>query len=67
MDYYDELIERLQVVYNFDDAEKLFNTLAVIIELMIQIKDSRLSGAELYRQFVHDRLKLKVFLSRKLY
>lgn len=46
-------------------CENYLNTLEVITELMIQMDDTYLAGAEYSREFKHGRLQINVRIEKK--
>lgn len=58
-------MDRLKYLKELKDTIGLQDTLDTIAELMIQVKEDRLSGATYNREFKHDRLSIKVTVEKK--
>lgn len=65
MKEYDNLLDRLQVLYEKDYAEKSFKILGVIVELMNELDYNHLEGARMMREFKLDRLDIRVTFNPK--
>lgn len=57
---YADLFDTLQNLFERDDADEIYTTLSAISELMRQVGDNRLQGAEYERTFHHGILNVRV-------
>lgn len=62
MSEYENLLCNLM---NLQDDEKIIRVLSVITELILQVKDKHLKGAEYTNEFNYGRLKLKLFIGQE--
>lgn len=57
--------ETLLQIANLDNSEDYLNTLQVIAELMVQVNDKNLAGAQYTREFKLDRMSIKIIIEKK--
>lgn len=57
---YKKLLDTTETIYNYKNSEKLFNTLNVIAQLMVEMENNTLKNATLLAEYKHERLKIKI-------
>lgn len=61
---YADLFDTLQNLFEREDADEIYQTLSSIAELMRQVGDNRLQGAQYERTFDHGILSVRVKYGR---
>jgi hypothetical protein len=62
---YRVIVNNLRALEELNSSEKFLQMLAILTELMLQVAEDQLAGAEYTNEFKHDRMKIRVIIEKK--